>query len=222
MKKVLLIFTALLLLNCSKDKVGGQKDFTCDDPVPFLFTSLSPSTKQLKWSANPDVESYTVRHGIAGFDVENNDSSNMQTINTNETNVIIEYNPSTGFREVYIKSNCSNDISSNWVGPLRFSNNGSLCGASSVSASTIDNSSIYLNWGETWVPSYSATSWTIEFGLSGFTLGDGTIITTDTDSLGYTIAGLTQDTAYDFYIKGNCDNNGESLYTGFISYTIAN
>ena len=60
------------------------------------------------------------------------------------------------------------------------------------------NSSIELGWTE----NGSATSWVIEYGPAGFTLGSGTTETATTNP--YTISNLTASTQYDFYIKSDC------------------
>ena len=55
----------------------------------------------------------------------------------------------------------------------------------------------------TWTEFGSATSWDIEYGISGFTPGTGTSVTASgTPEKG--IQGLMANTAYDFYVKSNC------------------
>ena len=59
-----------------------------------------------------------------------------------------------------------------------------------------------------WVEVGTATSWTMEYGVSGFTPGSGTGIVVR--SLPYTISGLTPSTAYDIYVRPIC-TSGSTL-----------
>ena len=69
------------------------------------------------------------------------------------------------------------------------------------------NNSIELGWTEVG----TATSWVIEYGPVGFTLGTGT--TENASSNPYTINNLTASTQYDFYVKADCGGGDLSNYT---------
>ena len=62
-----------------------------------------------------------------------------------------------------------------------------------------------------WTENGSATSWVIEYGPAGFTLGNGTVESATTNP--YTISGLTASTQYDFYIKSDCGSGEYSTYS---------
>ena len=62
----------------------------------------------------------------------------------------------------------------------------------------------------TWTETDAATSWTVEYGPSGFSRGSGTIVNVSTPSI--TLTGLTSSTAYTAYVTPDCvgesqDNN---------------
>ncbi|MBU2939708.1 fibronectin type III domain-containing protein [Lacinutrix sp. C3R15] len=68
----------------------------------------------------------------------------------------------------------------------------------------------------TWEDSNTFTTYTIEYGVSGFTLGFGeTLTTTDTN---ITLVGLEANTSYDFYIQSICSDN-VSMLTNVFSFT---
>ena len=71
-----------------------------------------------------------------------------------------------------------------------------------VTVSYITLDSITLSWTEMG----TATAWDIEYGPIGFTQGNGTIVTGVTYKP-YTITGLAESTAYDFYVRANCGNS---------------
>ncbi len=70
-----------------------------------------------------------------------------------------------------------------------------------ISTSNVQQNSLLLSWVSTGAPSYN-----IEYGLSGITPGNGTVVSSTTNSI--TISGLTAGTAYQFYVTPICNNCG--------------
>ncbi len=70
-----------------------------------------------------------------------------------------------------------------------------------VAASNIDMTSANISWTERG----TATSWEIEYGPHGFTLGSGTNISVTQNP--YTLTNLTSATNYDVYVRSDCGNN---------------
>jgi hypothetical protein len=75
----------------------------------------------------------------------------------------------------------------------------------------------------TWTPQGNETSWVVEYGPAGFTPGTGTIINATNDSI--QIAGLTEQTDYDFYVQAGCVTTSDwagpftfTTYTPFIAW----
>jgi len=63
-----------------------------------------------------------------------------------------------------------------------------------------------------WTENGTATSWDIEYGAPGFTLGTGTQQLGVTNP--YTLIGLTPSTAYDYYVRANCGGGSYSVWSG--------
>ncbi|MBR3413532.1 MAG: fibronectin type III domain-containing protein [Bacteroidales bacterium] len=76
-----------------------------------------------------------------------------------------------------------------------------------MTASNITTSSANINWRE----NGSASSWTIEYGVHGFTPGTGTI--ESVSSRPYNISGLVANTEYDVYVTPDC--SGTTLSSSF-------
>ncbi|MEZ4720998.1 MAG: T9SS type A sorting domain-containing protein [Flavobacteriales bacterium] len=57
----------------------------------------------------------------------------------------------------------------------------------------------------------SGTSWEIQYGPIGFTLGTGTVQNTSSTTATIT---LTENLVYDFYVRGNCGSGNFSTWTG--------
>ena len=68
-----------------------------------------------------------------------------------------------------------------------------------------------------WTENGSATAWNIEYGPAGFTPGQGTTIAVTT--IPYTLTGLTEHTAYDFYVQSDCGSGDTSMWEGPFNFT---
>ena len=73
------------------------------------------------------------------------------------------------------------------------------------------NNVTYYNALLDWTPSGLESSWVVEYGTTGFTLGTGTQVTALADSLQLTGA-LQANTCYDFYVRAACDTS--SIFAG--------
>jgi len=68
-----------------------------------------------------------------------------------------------------------------------------------------------------WTESGTATTWDIEWGAQGFTLGTGTQILGVTSNP-YTLFGLTQNSPYAFYVRADCGGGDLSAWSGPMNF----
>ena len=61
----------------------------------------------------------------------------------------------------------------------------------------ITTTNVILGWG-----GFSSDFFQVEYGLNGFTQGNGTIVNSNDNDL--LVNGLSSNTAYDFYVRRNC------------------
>jgi hypothetical protein len=64
----------------------------------------------------------------------------------------------------------------------------------------------------------SSDTWNIEWGLAGFTQGEGTLIEGTMDNP-YSVTGLEAGTSYDFYVQADCGGDGTSEWAGPVTFT---
>ncbi len=83
-----------------------------------------------------------------------------------------------------------------------------------LDALNVTESSADLSWTE----NGSASEWNIEWGPAGFTPGSGTTVTNVTTNP-YPLAGLTQNTSYDFYVQAICGASDTSNFSGPFNFT---
>lgn len=67
----------------------------------------------------------------------------------------------------------------------------------------------------TWLSSGSSTAWQVEYGISGFSHGSGTLVTVDSTIITFAINDI-QD--YDFYVRSICDSTHFSQWSQTLSY----
>lgn len=63
-----------------------------------------------------------------------------------------------------------------------------------------------------WTENSGATQWEIEYGISGFGLGAGTVVQVNSNP--YNLTGLMENTTYDWYVKAICSVGDSSEYSG--------
>lgn len=77
---------------------------------------------------------------------------------------------------------------------------------SDVAASDLTPSTAKISWTE----NGNATAWNIEYGPAGFEQGEGTLVAAPTNP--FTLTGLDDATAYDFYVQASC---GQGITSGW-------
>lgn len=68
-----------------------------------------------------------------------------------------------------------------------------------------------------WTNGGAENAWQIEYGVAGFTPGEGTIV--DATSNPFTLTGLQSSTSYDVYVRANCGGGDLSNWTNATTFT---
>lgn len=69
-----------------------------------------------------------------------------------------------------------------------------------------------------WTAGGTETSWDVEYGLTGFNQGSGTLVSA-VSSNPYSLSNLTPQTSYQFYVRADCGNSDLSPWSGPFSFT---
>jgi hypothetical protein len=186
----------------------------CPMPQNFVSTFLSGSEIQFSWT--PGISSETnwiIEYGPEGF------SPGTGTF-INETNPNSQITSLTQLTDytIYIYANCANGDTSRALihhfTTLPFCSN-----PSGFSGLSIPDS-IDLSW--SWIasnPNYQIQSFNIQYGISGFSVGSGTIIGANGINPADTIAdpSLIASGVYQVYIQAVCSTGDTSAYVGPIT-----
>jgi len=195
----LFILSFLFLAACKK-----AEDKNCYMSTP----DLTVADKQVTVSINETAENYDLEYGTQGF---------TQGSGTTETfsgaagtyPVTHSFNVTTyAVYDVYIRKKCNNGGVGEWVKKsVNVDGSYSSCQTPvSLDVNTTSYSHYHLNWYG------NGNFYDVEYGPSGFTIGNGTRIRTNNQYTEDEImhAGVT----YDFYVRANCGGNVFSSWAG--------
>lgn len=206
MKNSLLIFfTCLLIASCSSDDdaVTVQQ---CAKPTNVMTNTITFESAEITWNNSNGANAFTVEYGLSGFSL-----GSGTTIDRAETSVMLTGLSANTSYDVYIKTKCSVDNFSMYSDVLSFATGCSK--PNDLTINNIDPESAELIWNDV----NSAISFKIEYGLVGFALGSGTIISSS-DAL-VILENLTANTSYDVYVKTVCSIDNSSMYSDVYNFT---
>lgn len=193
--------TALLHVTTNIDNT-----VSCFPPINVTSNVIDYNETLVSWEASSDNEqSYEIEYGFTGFEL----GTGIQKPSL-ETQLLLDaLVVGTGY-DYYIRSFCDDEVSI-FDGPYMFTTRACVL-PSSFMISGITTTTAIASW-----EGNGEVSWELEYGLSGFKLGDGEVI-----FLGETeveIENLITATSYDTYLRANCGPNGRSKYIGPLPFT---
>ncbi len=183
----------------------------CPVPSSLLASNITQTSATLSWIMG-GASNWDLEYGLSGFTL----GSGTRISTTTPSYAVSGLTPGTDY-DFYVRDSCGVGYVSSWAGPHTFTTLSAIlpCPApSSLGTSNITQTNARLWWmsGGT-----STSNWDLEYGLSGFTLGQGTRISTTTPS--YTVSGLTSGTDHDFYVQDNCGIGHVSSWAGPHTFT---
>ncbi len=178
----------------------------CPSPSSLLATQITQNSARLSWVTG-GASNWGLEYGLSGFTL----GSGTQISTTIPFYTVSGLTPGTDY-DFYVRDSCGAAHVSSWAGPYTFITLSATLpcpSPSSLLATQITQNSARLWWmsGGT-----STSNWGLEYGLSGFTLGSGTQISTTTPS--YTVSGLTPGRSYQFYVRDSCGVGHVSSWVG--------
>ncbi len=201
-----------MFTSCENEPIDPALDLddfgTCDEPITVVASDFNSNTITLNWIAAGDEASWTVEYGIEGFA-----HGAGTTVTTSNTTIVITGLNSNNSYDFYVRANCTDVNSSDWAGPVTVDAiqvNPNCPNPNGLTAvrDTASNTNVNL----TWNAGSTETQWEIQFGLSGFTIGSGTIVSSNSATA--TVTGIAAASAYDFYVRAKCSATDSSGWIG--------
>ena len=176
------------------DTISGSftTEPTCLAPTDLVFSEIGADSVVVEWTANGTATDWVIEYDTAGFTPGTGTIVNT----TDNPDTLLGLNPEWTY-DVYVYSDCGGGDLSDTISDS-FTTQPSCLAPSDIVFSEIGTDSVVVEWTE----NGDAVDWVIEYGMSGFTPGTGTIVnTTDNPD---TLTGLDQNTEYDVYVWSDC------------------
>ncbi|MCF8301961.1 MAG: choice-of-anchor J domain-containing protein [Bacteroidales bacterium] len=190
---------------------GGEVEFTtfdilleeviCPDPSSIIIEEVTGTTATLSWTTGSSAL-WNIEYGPGGF--AHGEGTLLEGIVDNPY-TITGLDASTAY-DVYVQDDCGGGETSNWAGPQSFMTT-ELCPSPSM---PMVNSTTYTTAELSWDQPAGTSAWDIEWGVSDFTLGEGTLVTGITE-VPYELTGLSPGTTYKYYVRSNCTTSGNGV-----------
>ncbi len=177
---------------------------SCPAPSSLLATHITQNTAMLSWITG-GASNWNIEYGFSGFTL-----GSGTRISTTTPSYTVSGLTSGQSYQFYVRDSCGSNNLSTWAGPYNF-NTISCPTPSSLRASHITQNTATLSW-----ITGGASNWVLEYGLRGFTLGDGIRVRTATNP--HTLTVLTPGTTYDFYVRDSCGNGNLSTWAGHYNF----
>ncbi len=176
----------------------------CSASSSALVSNITLSSGDLTWTSGSGT-TFNIEYDVTGF---TQGTGNFVKAVANPY-TLSGLAPATTY-DFYIQDSCGTEGTSIWVGPFTFTTlTPTICNVStSLGAFNITTGSAKIFW-----TTGGAANWNVEYGLTNFTQGNGTMIY-DTPNDTIALTGLVGGTCYDFYVQDSCGSTLLSTWAG--------
>lgn len=164
----------------------------CSTPDQLSVSEITTSSANISWAG--DADEFTLEYGFIGFEKGTGTTiSGLTALNKTITELDID----TAY-DAYVYTDCEGTKLYSDV--ISFSTNGECEAVFNFEADNITETQAIITWGITG----EEDKWNVEYGISGFEPGTGTLIE-GTFSAGINLVALTENTQYDIYAQAFCE-----------------
>ena len=205
-KHILILFLGIAVSSCNQSEPDEP---TCG--IPGFHASVNFDGDGFEFQHNSGTGNYgffEVQYGPNGFTLGNGTSLTASPGDDID-------GLANGTYDVYVRGNCGGNDWSEWAGP----NSLLITQGSSSSCSTPDNLGQYwsqYDYNLDWNGNFGDDYYEVEYGISGFTQGTGTVKTVNSSD--YSDGVFVQGNTYDFYTRANCGGSDWSNWAGPASF----
>lgn len=198
--------TTMFLLACQGDDDNATN--LCFKPETLSIDQINSNSAFFSWETGGE-SAFEFEYGLNGFSL-----GSGTKVQTSQTEYLIDgLEPLTTY-EIFLRSNCGSDGFSDYIsGSFTTLQNIELCNTpTNLALVAVSDTSITLTWDEN-----NETAWEVEYGLSGFIIGTGTVQNANTSNT--QIDGLDPGTTYEIYVRADCGVDGYSPYSDQLTVT---
>ncbi len=181
---------------------------TCGRPYNLTADHVLPYSAEVSFTPILSTDAaweYVITEGT------NPDDPTLTPISISSTLIPLSgLTPETTYH-VFVRTHCGGGDYSQWSDPVTFTTPIACMAPSNITATAVTTTGATISWTE----EGTATAWTLEYGVTGFTPGTGTVVNVS-GTPSHNITGLTIATSYDVYVTANCsatENSQTILFT---------
>ena len=193
--------------------------------VPYLilpgFSNLSNGTHRLKLTAYATSANRTLDVGYFTNPTDINSFVLIESLQLPSTAAasavqftVVPQNIPSGVTRLVLRNQALSGTAAVYFDDVIWEAIPSCVEPSAMVANSIANNAVTLGW----TANNAETEWEIEYGLSGFSLGSGTIISGVTTNP-LLISGLLANTTYQVYVRAKCNTNEFSEWSNVFTFT---
>jgi hypothetical protein len=184
------------------------------DQVSWIKTTVSgPGNLQFKWKVSSKFDEDFLEFYIDG-ERKYRITGEQNWFNESYTTALQEYKDYEITWQYRRYSDLPAGADAGWLDHVVF-NPISCLRPSNLHLKSLGNASALVGWHE----ANSATQWEIEYGLLGFTIGEGMLSIAD-NTPEVELTGLTKGETYSFYVRAVCGVDDNSLWVGPYSFMV--
>ncbi|WP_330444512.1 fibronectin type III domain-containing protein [Flavobacterium sp. C4GT6] len=186
------------------------EEVVCAAPSVIEISEITAFTAMVSWTENGEAIQWEVLYGPAGFNIEEEGMS--VTVNDVAEVTLEELDANTEYH-VYVRAVCGEDFTSEWEGQQTFvtlEDTIECEDPSSVSVTDVTSSTAMVLWTE----NGTATQWEVLYGEQGFNPEAEGMSVTVNDLTEVMLEELTDNTAYDVYVRAICSEEMTSSWEG--------
>jgi hypothetical protein len=212
---LLALFTTFVFSSCEDEPIDPEAlvnvPAPCQAPFTFNVSSfINGNSVRIEWDRSSGTDAYEVQYGVQGFRL-----GTGTTVNFSNTSSLIGGLISTISYDFYIRTRCDDGYYSNWVGPVVPGGTGVSSCTNPTNLTAVRSTTDATSATVTWSSNGDATSWQMQYGVSGFIIGSGAIVASSAPS--QIIYGLLATGSYQVYVRSNCAANQNSNWVGPIN-----
>lgn len=163
----------------------------CNPPTNILLSGTTIASADVQWTTG-GASHWNVAWAVQGAELSSLIPVNYLNV---DSFTMSGLTPNT-YYDFYVQDSCAS-TSSVWVGPFRVRANDCSPVSLPLNITNITTNGYTVSWS-----AGSASAWSIEWGITGFTPGTGIIVNVASPT--YTFTGLASNTTYDIYVTSIC------------------
>jgi hypothetical protein len=191
---------------------------SCLPPSAMAAGSITINSADLTWTASASSETDWNLEWKAGTDFTpgNSEEDGSTSISTTPAYSMSGLTSATQYY-VYYQADCGGSGTGGWAGPFAFTTLISCPAPTGIALNTVTTTTADF----TWTAGGAETTWAVEYGAVGFTMGTGTKTTVSAAAANLT--GLITNTQYQIAVRAICGVGDTSSVVGgtFTTYPIA-